>query len=304
MTSDNRQPPDDGTTPENADIMSELESAAQYVRAQDLIEDVRAERRPDLGAVGADDARLRATASLLHAAAMEGGAIDPEFAARLFMRLEAAQAATPTDATSAAGAPAASPERMGPEAANVAAAHPRRSGVTRRGLLWGGLGAAAAALTGAAVTAALESSAQHPIVKQTPPPTGALVPAGVGAWVAIATLESMPLGAVKRFEAGAVIGFLQHTATGFVALSGVCTHMACLLQWNAPDQTFDCPCHGGRFQANGIAASDAPYPYPPLPAIQTKVESGQVWVYAAGQISSPQGPQPGGTATPKRGGYG
>jgi hypothetical protein len=44
MTSDNRRPPGDGATPEG-DETNELESAAQYVRAQDLIEDMRADRR-------------------------------------------------------------------------------------------------------------------------------------------------------------------------------------------------------------------------------------------------------------------
>ncbi len=298
MTSDNRQPPGDGVPPESADNLSELESAEQFVRAQDLIEDVRAERRPELGAGSADDARLRATASLLHAAAMDGGVVDPGFAASLFVRLEAASAATTVEPAVAGDA---APK---PADANPAARLKRRSGVTRRGLLWGGLGAAAAALTGAAVTAALEPQAHGPSAQQTPPPTGALVPAGSGVWVAIAALESVPLGAIQRFEAGSVIGFLRHTTEGFIALSGVCTHMACLLQWNAPDKTFDCPCHGGRFQANGVAATDAPYTYPPLPSIRTKVESGQVWAYVVGVSSSPQDLQPGSSPTPTRGGYG
>jgi Rieske Fe-S protein len=34
-------------------------------------------------------------------------------------------------------------------------------------------------------------------------------------------------------------------------LSPVCTHMACTVQWNRAEKSWDCPCHGARFDANG-----------------------------------------------------
>jgi Rieske Fe-S protein len=131
------------------------------------------------------------------------------------------------------------------------------------------------------------------------------VPEGTGEWIAIAALDAVPVGTVRRFEAGAVIGFLQHAASGFVARSGVCTHMACLLQWNASERTFDCPCHGGRFLASGEAAPGARYAYPPLPTIQTKIEADQVWVYVTGGVATTTEPPAGGATTPTPGrGYG
>lgn len=47
------------------------------------------------------------------------------------------------------------------------------------------------------------------------------------------------------------IGLYKDTSGNIYAVKPVCTHLGCLLSWNDVDKTWDCPCHGSRFDFMG-----------------------------------------------------
>ncbi|HEX8578133.1 MAG TPA: Rieske 2Fe-2S domain-containing protein, partial [Allosphingosinicella sp.] len=56
--------------------------------------------------------------------------------------------------------------------------------------------------------------------------------------------------AIMKVDGENVAAFKDETGCVH-AVSAVCTHMGCLVGWNATDRTWDCPCHGSRFELSG-----------------------------------------------------
>jgi menaquinol-cytochrome c reductase iron-sulfur subunit len=71
--------------------------------------------------------------------------------------------------------------------------------------------------------------------------------------------------------------YVQQLPNGeLLAQSNVCTHLACIVHWEADRQRFFCPCHDGVYDRLGNVVSGPPPR--PLDRYQVKVENGQVWV--------------------------
>jgi glycine/D-amino acid oxidase-like deaminating enzyme/nitrite reductase/ring-hydroxylating ferredoxin subunit len=66
-------------------------------------------------------------------------------------------------------------------------------------------------------------------------------------------LRSDDVSALAPGEGG-VVGrtAVSRTDDGeLVAVSAVCTHLRCAVRWNTAERTWDCPCHGSRFDQRG-----------------------------------------------------
>lgn len=57
-------------------------------------------------------------------------------------------------------------------------------------------------------------------------------------------------GKIVDFKGQKIAAYRDETGHMTVC-SAVCTHLGCIVRWNAADRTWDCPCHGSRFKING-----------------------------------------------------
>ncbi|PLX81779.1 MAG: cytochrome B6 [Desulfuromonas sp.] len=67
---------------------------------------------------------------------------------------------------------------------------------------------------------------------------------------------------------------VQLTVGQFVAMSAVCTHLGCVVSWQQGKGEFLCPCHGGRFSAEGQVLGGPPPS--PLESLAVAVEGDQI----------------------------
>lgn len=119
---------------------------------------------------------------------------------------------------------------------------PGRSDLSRRGLF---------RTAGTAVAAvALGAVADHAIFERVSPgPMGELVPGGAR-WVPVVAADAVADGQAVRFSTGAMEGYVVNQGGELSAVSAVCTHQGCILQWNGPGR-LSCPCHRTAFSFAG-----------------------------------------------------
>ena len=64
-------------------------------------------------------------------------------------------------------------------------------------------------------------------------------------------------GVIAEYE-GKRMAFYKDDAGAVTALNPTCTHAACIVQFNDVEKSWDCPCHGGRFDVYGKVLTGPP----------------------------------------------
>jgi cytochrome b6-f complex iron-sulfur subunit len=68
----------------------------------------------------------------------------------------------------------------------------------------------------------------------------------------------LPVGAAQNLLVGETPAIIIHKTTGYIVLSRVCTHLGCLVNYNASRQLLICPCHNGHYDLDGNVVSGPP----------------------------------------------
>ena len=74
-------------------------------------------------------------------------------------------------------------------------------------------------------------------------------------------LSEVPVGDSKKISYKGKPIIVIRTAEGVFALSAICTHLGCLVNWHSSEKQIACPCHAANFDLRGnVAGGPAPVP--------------------------------------------
>lgn len=91
------------------------------------------------------------------------------------------------------------------------------------------------------------------------------------------SLESLPVGQGRLVRHGSQpVLVVRPRPDQVVALSAICTHLRCVLRWDAQRSLAACPCHAGSFDIQGNVLAGPPGA--PLPRYSAEVRGGEIYV--------------------------
>lgn len=90
----------------------------------------------------------------------------------------------------------------------------------------------------------------------------------------MANISEIEPGKGKTVDLGGTKAAVFNEQGNAKAFSSVCPHLGCDVEWNDSESTWDCPCHGSRFEANGALKSGPARRG--LDPIEVSVENGEI----------------------------
>jgi cytochrome b6-f complex iron-sulfur subunit len=98
-----------------------------------------------------------------------------------------------------------------------------------------------------------------------------------GGRVLAGTLEDIPAGTGKVVAVGSKPVIVTNTDAGVFAYSAVCTHLGCIVGFDATIRQIVCPCHDGHFNPASGAVVSGPPPRP-LSPVAVSIEKDQIFL--------------------------
>ena len=113
---------------------------------------------------------------------------------------------------------------------------------------------------------------------------------GTGKWVDFGAVQDLNPGSIEMLSYEFMVkdGWQVLPQRGFIwakttaankiqVFSSTCTHLACNVIWREEEKIFECPCHSGRFDADGLPIAGPPTK--PLSVLEHKIEGENLLVY-------------------------
>lgn len=142
------------------------------------------------------------------------------------------------------------------------------AGRTRRNFLNTLLGVSGAAIAGGIF---------YPVIRYLTPPKN---PGSIVGEVEVGPLDKFPRNSGTIFRFGNKPGLLVHTEAGeLIALSAVCTHLSCTVEYRQDRKDIYCACHAGVYDQSGRNISGPPPR--PLEKFHVEVRNGVIFVRKA-----------------------
>lgn len=100
--------------------------------------------------------------------------------------------------------------------------------------------------------------------------------------VSVGSIDDIPTGKSVSLQFGRYPALVINTSEGLKAYSAVCTHFACITQYDEELDQIVCPCHDGFFDPLDGSVVSGPPPTP-LEKLNVEIKDDNIYISAGGE---------------------